>query len=106
MEHISFALRIDPANIEEYIRRHDNIDPELEAAFARYGIKQYHIFHMGDGTLFAHMQVENHEEAMRGIAATPANETWQRHMADLLLPWENGQLSKPLRAAYAFEAGE
>lgn len=104
MEQVAFALRIDPARIEEYIDRHDRVDPELEAAFAEFGIKHYHIYHLGDGTLFAHMEVEDFEHAMRRLADHPANVKWQAFMADMLIAWEDGQMTKNARHAYSFNS--
>ena len=101
MEHVSFLLRIDPKNEEEYFRRHERVYPELEAAFEQTGIQRYHIYYH-EGVLFAYMQVKDYENAMRTLDTHPANIRWQAFMSDLLLPWENGQHVKPIREAYRF----
>lgn len=70
MEHVSFVLKIDPDQYEEYKKRHENVDPELEAQFGRVGIHRYHIF-FHEGTLFAYMEVENFAEAMKQPGRSP-----------------------------------
>jgi Uncharacterized conserved protein len=101
MEHVSFVLKIDPNNLEEYKKRHRQVDPELEAQFARVGIRRYHIF-FHEGHLFAYMEVENFDEAMRHLADHPANVRWQNFMSDLLLEVEDGKTLKQIEEVYRF----
>ncbi|CAM3602848.1 L-rhamnose mutarotase [Marinicrinis lubricantis] len=105
MEHVAFVLSIDPAQKEEYWRRHQQVDPELEQLFAEVGIHRYHIF-FHEGTLFAYMEVDNFEEAMSRIASHPADQRWQEYMADMLKLWENGSTSKVIPEMYRFVAGQ
>lgn len=101
MEHVSFVLRIDPANEEEYFRRHAHVYPELEEAFGFAGIRRYHIYFHED-LLFAYMEVHRFDEAMSILADHSANTKWQAYMADLLLPWEDGGNIKIIREAYRY----
>ncbi|MBD0380004.1 L-rhamnose mutarotase [Paenibacillus sedimenti] len=101
MEHISFVLRIDPLDEEAYMKRHEHVYPELEQAFGQAGIHRYHIYYH-EGTLFAYMMVDNFEKAMKRLADHPANVKWQAYMADLLLPWENGENVKIIKEAYSY----
>jgi L-rhamnose mutarotase len=103
MEHISFVLKIDPANEAEYKKRHDRVDPELEEQFRQVGIKRYHIY-FHEGTLFAYMEVENFDEAMAKLEDHPANVKWQQFMSDMLLAWENGENVKRIPEMYRFVA--
>lgn len=101
MEHVAFVLRIDPSRMEEYKKRHEHVDPELEAEFRNIGIHRYHIF-FHEGTLFAYMEVEDYEKAMNHLADHPADRRWQEKMADLLLPWEDGKTQKVIPEMYRF----
>ncbi|WP_135548255.1 L-rhamnose mutarotase [Paenibacillus cymbidii] len=101
MEHVSFVLRIDPANEAEYRRRHERVDPELEEQFAAARIHSYRIFYH-EGTLFAYMAVDDFAKAMAHLAAHPANAKWQAFMSDLLLAWETGDTVKTIPEVYAF----
>ena len=101
MEHISFALQIDPKDAEAYKKRHEQVDPELEEQFRNVGIYSYHIF-FHEGTLFAYMAVENFEQAMAALQEHPANIRWQAKMSDMLQTWENGSNIKILTPMYYF----
>jgi L-rhamnose mutarotase len=102
MEHVSFVLQIDPANEAEYRRRHERVDPELEAQFALVGIKRYHIF-FHEGTLFAYMEVEDYAKAMTALSQHPANLKWQDFMSDLLKSWETGDKVKEIPEVYRYK---
>jgi L-rhamnose mutarotase len=102
MEHVSFILKIDPNQVEEYKHRHQKVDLELETKFSEVGIHRYHIFFHDDGTLFAYMEVENFEKAMAALAENPANKRWQLFMADLLQVWEDGNTVKIIKEVYRF----
>ena len=52
----AFMLRLKPDGIEEYIRRHDEIWPELVTELAANGVEQITIFNTGD-TLIVYSQV-------------------------------------------------
>lgn len=101
MEYVSFVLRIDPQHEAEYYKRHEQVYPELEAAFAETGIHRYHIYYH-EGTLFAFMIVDDYKRAMAFLDTHPANLKWQAYMSDLLLPWENGEKAKNIHEAYRF----
>lgn len=101
MEHVSFVLHIDPGKYEEYKRRHENVDAELERKFKEVGIKRYHIF-FHEGTLFAYMEVEDFALAMGELDKSEANAKWQRFMADMLLDWEDGGKVKMIPEVYRF----
>ncbi|WP_168120199.1 L-rhamnose mutarotase [Paenibacillus sp. HB172176] len=102
MEHVSFVLKIDQQEMEEYKRRHNRVDPELEEQFEAAGIHRYHIF-LHEGTLFAYMEVENFEQAMKHLADHPANLKWQAFMSDMLQAWEDGSMQKQIPEMYRFE---
>ena len=103
MERISFVLNIDPNRVEEYVERHSRVDPELEQLFKIVGIQHYRIFHH-QGLLFALMEVENYDSAMSRLHDHPANVKWQAYMADMLIPWEDGETTKPIREVYRFDS--
>lgn len=102
MEHVSFVLKIDPSQKEEYIKRHQNVDPDLEAKFCEVGIHRYHIFYH-DGVLFAYMEVDHFEQAMSQLSDHPANVKWQAYMSDLLQDWESENTVKRIEEVYRFE---
>ncbi len=51
-----FTLRLKPGGLDEYMRRHDAIWPELVAEMAANGVEQVTIFH-ADSTLFIYSEI-------------------------------------------------
>lgn len=104
MEIRAFSLQIDPADVEEYQKRHDQIDPELEAHFQKTGVLKYKIFFREDGVMFAYMEVtDDHHELSKNAGPSPANSRWQKFMSDILKPVQEDKLSLPLREVYSFK---
>lgn len=89
MERVAFLLKIDPKDQEEYIERHKNVYPDLLQAFEEVGISTYSIF-LHDSYLFAYMEVEDYQEAMKKLEENEANQRWQEFMSDILIK-HNGE---------------
>ena len=84
MERMAWKGRIKPGCKEEYIKRHDEIWPEMTAVLKEAGICNYTIFANGD-ELFGYYECE------KGIAyaeSTQANspvvDRWNEYMKDIL----------------------
>ncbi len=83
LETTGFVLRVREGKEDEYLRRHDDIWPEMAEALLASGILHYEIWlHAPSRMLFAH-QIRR-----RGQAARPEGEAvmarWRAHMADVL----------------------
>ena len=84
MERMAWKGRIKPGCKDEYIKRHDEIWPEMTAVLKEAGICNYTIFANGD-ELFGYYECE------KGIAyaeSTQANspvvDRWNEYMKDIL----------------------
>ena len=84
MQRIAFIIRLKPgADPVEYKRRHDEIWPEMLDALRNAGLRNYSIFRDGS-TLFAYVEVDDHERARQILAADPVNARWQAYMRDMI----------------------
>jgi L-rhamnose mutarotase len=84
VQRIAFLIRLKPgADPVEYKRRHDEIWPEMLDALRAAGLRNYSIFRDGL-TLFAYVEVDDHEQARSIIAADATNARWQAYMADMI----------------------
>ena len=99
---VSFKLTIRPGAEEEYRRRHQAVDPDLLQAFREVGVKTYSIF-MDGTTLFAYMEVDDFDAAMRALDSHPANIRWQAFMSDILIADEAGQILQVLPEVFHFQ---
>ena len=83
LETFGFVLRVREGQEAEYLRRHDELWPEMKTALLAAGILHYEIWlHAPTRLLFAH-QIRK-----RGQGPTPEGEAvmarWRVHMADVL----------------------
>jgi len=103
MERVAFLLKIDPKNQEEYIERHKNVYPELLEAFEEVGISTYSIF-LHDEYLFAYMEVEDYQAAMKKLEENEANQRWQQFMSDILIKHNAGKTTLEIPEVFHFES--
>lgn len=69
--------------VDEYVRAHKAVYPELLEAFTRVGIRNYSIFLDGT-TAFGFFEVPDLDAADAFLADLDANRRWQEAMAPLL----------------------
>ena len=84
MQRISFLIHLLPgADPAEYLRRHDEIWPEMLAALRSAGIHNYSIFRHGE-TLFAYLECDDFNRMAATLATDPVNARWQEYMRDMI----------------------
>lgn len=80
----AFKMYLNPGMEAEYIRRHDEIWPELADLLRAAGVSNYSI-HLDreTGTLFGYLErVEGH--TMADLPGHPVMRRWWAHMADIM----------------------
>lgn len=83
MERISFLMRVKEGQQEEYIRRHQNVWPDVLDEQRRAGIAKMSIFMRGHD-LFLYMEVENYAKAVEILGSSPAAIRWEEYMAPIM----------------------
>ena len=84
MQEIAFTMRLKPGNETEYLRRHDELWPELAAALTEAGIRDYSIYlDRATGMLFA-VQKRTDTHTADTLPAQPIVKRWWAYMADLM----------------------
>jgi L-rhamnose mutarotase len=78
-----FVLSIRPERVEDYVKAHANVWPEMRAAIRDAGIGNYSIF-LRDNEAFGYLEAEDVDQAFARLTATDVNRRWQDAMADLL----------------------
>jgi len=84
MEKFAFKMRLNPGSQDEYIKRHDEIWPELVTLLKDAGITDYSI-HLDSETniLFGVLwRSENH--GMDDLPNSPVMQRWWAYMADIM----------------------
>ncbi len=85
MPRYAFKLRIKADAIEEYVREHQRVWPELLAKLKEVGISDYSIFRRGQDLTLV-LRVDDFEKAWDELDREPVNRKWQEFMARLFEP--------------------
>ena len=84
METIAFTMQLKPGNVAEYIKRHDEIWPELSQVIRAAGITDYSIFlDEKTLTLFA-VQKRSPGNRTSELPDHPVVKKWWSYMAPLM----------------------
>ena len=84
MERFAWKARILPGKLAEYVRRHDEIWPEMTAVLNEAGIRNYTIW--TDGVdLFGYYECDSVEKAAAIQAGSPVVDRWNIHMKDVMV---------------------
>ena len=79
----AFVLRVRPEKIDEYIRAHEDVWPEMLDALRGAGIRNYTIFRDGN-RMFGYFEADDLAAAERYLAQQDVSTRWQDAMAELL----------------------
>ena len=72
-----------PGMLEEYVRRHDAIWPEMTEVLKKAGIRNYTIWNVGN-ELFGYYECDDIAEAARIQAESPVVDRWNEYMKDVM----------------------
>jgi len=104
MKKIAFTMKLKAGNEAEYIRRHDEIWPELSEELSRAGVSDYSIFlDRSTLTLFAVQKLADDNTAAL-LPETEVVKRWWAHMADLMeCHPDNSPVTGPLTEVFHLE---
>lgn len=94
-QRICFTLRVKPDMLDEYLRRHDPVWPEMLEEIAASGRRDYSIFHLGDGLLVGTYVTDDDAAAQAYLARSEVAARWEASMA----PFFVGLDGRPDQAA-------
>ena len=101
MERFAWKARILPGMKTEYIRRHDEIWPEMTAVLNQAGISNYTIWTDGD-ELFGYYECESAQKAAAVQADSPVVEKWNKYMKDVMVMAFDPQTGTAVRLEQVF----
>lgn len=81
MPRYCFTLQVRPDLIDEYVERHRAVWPEMLAALAETGWRNYSLFLREDGLLVGYVESDDLASARAAMARTEVNDRWQAEMA-------------------------
>jgi L-rhamnose mutarotase len=86
MQRVGFRLQVRPEMMDEYVRRHVEVWPDMLQALRETGWTNYTLFlDRNDGTLFGYFETPDLAAAKAGMAAREVNARWQADMAPFFI---------------------
>jgi len=101
MEKYAFRMKLNPGMKAEYVRRHDEIWPELVALLKDAGVSDYSI-HLDEetNTLFGVLWRRS-DHMMADLPRHPVMKRWWAHMADIMeTKADNEPVAVPLETVF------
>ena len=83
MERFAWKARVLPGKLDEYIRRHDEIWPEMTEVLNQAGVHNYTIWNVGD-ELFGYYECESIAHAAKVQAESPVVDRWIAYRKDFM----------------------
>ena len=84
MQRYAWKATVKDGMLEEYIRRHDHLWPEMKEMLKKAGIRNYTIWNVGN-QLFGYYECDSVEHAARVQADSPINAKWDEYMQDVMI---------------------
>lgn len=82
MKRVGFQLKVKQDKIDEYIKHHEQVWPEMLEALRETGWHNYSLFMREDGLLFGYFETPHDlETASALMAEKEVNTRWQEFMA-------------------------
>ncbi|WP_340539788.1 L-rhamnose mutarotase [Nocardioides sp. GXZ039] len=85
MPRYCFTLQVRPERLEEYAARHAAVWPDMLAALAETGWRNYSLFLREDGLLVGYVESDDLAAAQEAMGRTEVNARWQAEMAEFFL---------------------
>jgi len=79
----AWVLEVRPGYEEEYMRRHQEIWPEMVEALREAGIRNYSIFRYGLA-LFGYFETDDIEKTQEYLANSETNQRWSEWMDPIM----------------------
>ncbi len=103
MQRVCFTLNVRPECLEAYKARHREVWPEMRAALAATGWRDYSLFLRSDGLLIGYLLTEDFEKSRAAMKGYPVNQRWQDEMAPFFAALDNAHADdgmKPLEEVF------
>lgn len=83
MQRIAFVMKLKAGHEEEYLRRHQEIWPEMVDTLKKAGISNYNIY-LNGLQLFATLEVDDFNYMTASLANDPTAARWEETMQEII----------------------
>jgi L-rhamnose mutarotase len=95
MPRYCFTLQVRPDRMDEYVERHRAVWPEMLAALAETGWRNYSLFLRDDGLLVGYVEADDLAAAQAAMDRTAVNTRWQTEMSQFFVWPEDAEGRAP-----------
>ena len=100
-EKFAFKMQLNPGCRDEYIKRHDEIWPELVALLKQAGISDYSIHLDAETNILFGVLWREDGHSMEDLPNHPVMQRWWAHMADIMAAHpSNEPVATPLETVF------
>ena len=104
MKRFGFKMKMKPGCREEYIRRHNEIWPELAAYIKAGGVSDYSIFLDEETNILFAVQKVSGEQSSQDMGVNPVVAKWWDYMKDIMeTNPDNSPVTIPLEEVFYLE---
>lgn len=101
-QRVGFVVRVKQDRVDEYVRAHADVWPEMLDALTGAGIRNYTIFRDGN-QMFGYFETDDRARAESFLAAQEVSAHWQDAMAELLEERVADEGPKPLEEIFRLD---
>lgn len=101
MDRYLWKAHVLPGKLEEYIRRHDEIWPEMTKMLNDAGIRNYSIWNLGN-ELYGYYECDDLQKTLQFEAASEVNKRWQASMKGLMEMERDPETGEAVRLQIVF----
>lgn len=104
MKRFAFKMKLYPGFKEEYIKRHNEIWPELVKMLKNEGIGNYSIFFDEETNILFAYQEQSGESSSQDLGKTEIVQKWWKYMSDIMeTNPDNSPVTVPLEQVFFME---
>ena len=107
MQRIGLLLKIKPDKLDEYLKIHENVWPDLLAELKKAGMRNYSLWLAPGGVEFGYLECDDWQATCDYLAKSEVHTRWQEYMQNYLDSGtdaaQGGQPVIPLKMSFLLE---
>lgn len=91
MTRVCFQLQVRPELLDEYVRKHEAVWPEMLQALVDAGRRNYSLFLRDDGMLIGYYETDDDAASAAALSADPRTAAWESEAARFFVSLPGGR---------------
>ncbi|MCX6360791.1 MAG: L-rhamnose mutarotase [Armatimonadetes bacterium] len=84
MQRVGLMLQVKPEKLDEYLKIHENVWPDLLAELKKAGFRNYRLWLGPGGVEFGYLECDDWQASCDYLATSEVHTRWQTFMQDYL----------------------